>query len=195
MGEAPATDESYPVTFEIEYPETQSRWLALFRVLLLVPMLAAYYLVNAISSLAGATIFVAWISLLSNRRYPRLIFPWVVWWNRLNTQVAAYFWLVTDEFPFDERDRPLKYDVEYTAPHGRLSVFFRIILIIPHIIVLIVLTVALLIVTLIAWVAILFTATYPRGLWDFSVGVQRWGARLGAYAGLLTDRYPPFSLE
>ncbi|MFQ5472371.1 MAG: DUF4389 domain-containing protein, partial [Dehalococcoidia bacterium] len=176
-------------------PEKQSRWLAPFRILLFVPIAVAYYLISAIGSLAGATVFVAWVSLLSNRRYPRLIFPWVVWWNRLNTQVGAYLLLVTDEFPFDERDRPLKYDVEYTAPHGRLGVFFRIILIIPHVIVLLILFLALLVVTLIALIAIVITATYPKGLWEFSVGVQRWSARVGAYSGLLTDRYPPFSLN
>ncbi len=48
----------------------------------------------------------------------------------------------------------------------------------------------------IAWFAIIFTGRYPRGLFDFVLGVHRWGLRAGAYMGLLiTDRYPPFSLR
>ena len=67
---------------------------------------------------------------------------------------------------------------------------------IPHYIVLVLLFVAALVSAIIAWFAILFTGHYPRGLFDFVVGVQRWALRVGAYAFLLvTDRYPPFSLR
>jgi hypothetical protein len=49
---------------------------------------------------------------------------------------------------------------------------------------------------IIAWFAILFTGTYPRSLFDYVVGVQRWSLRVSAYAILLvTDQYPPFSLS
>ena len=67
---------------------------------------------------------------------------------------------------------------------------------IPHYVVLFVLGVAVVVVTIIAWFAILFTGTYPRGLFDFVVGVGRWSTRVWAYAFLLvTDTYPPFSLR
>jgi hypothetical protein len=49
--------------------------------------------------------------------------------------------------------------------------------------------------TLVAWVAILVTGRYPRGIYDFVVGTLRWGLRVEAYAfALVTDRYPPFRL-
>jgi len=49
---------------------------------------------------------------------------------------------------------------------------------------------------ILAWFAILFTGRYPRTLFDYVVGVARWGLRVQAYAFLLiTDRYPPFSLR
>ncbi|MCA9855573.1 MAG: DUF4389 domain-containing protein, partial [Dehalococcoidia bacterium] len=67
---------------------------------------------------------------------------------------------------------------------------------IPHYIVLFFLSIAAAVVIIIAWFAILFTGQYPRGMFDFVVGVGRWGLRVQAYAFLLvTDRYPPFSLQ
>jgi hypothetical protein len=66
---------------------------------------------------------------------------------------------------------------------------------IPHYIVLVVLGLVAILATIVAWFAILFTGTYPRGIFDFVVGVGRWATRVWAYAFLLvTDAYPPFSL-
>ncbi len=66
---------------------------------------------------------------------------------------------------------------------------------IPHFIVLMVLWVIAIIAVVIAWFAILLTGRYPRALFDYAVGVGRWGLRVYAYAFLLvTDQYPPFSL-
>lgn len=67
---------------------------------------------------------------------------------------------------------------------------------IPHYFVLLFLGIAALIAVIIAWFAILFTGQYPRGLFDFVVGVLRWNIRVAAYAFVLvTDQYPPFSLN
>ena len=67
---------------------------------------------------------------------------------------------------------------------------------IPHYVVLFFLSIGAFFAVVIAWFAILFTGRYPRGLFDFVVGVGRWWLRVEAYAFLLvTDRYPPFSLR
>jgi hypothetical protein len=69
-------------------------------------------------------------------------------------------------------------------------------LVIPHVIVLVVLAIIAFFAVVFAWFAILLTGRYPKGLFDFVVGVGRWGLRVQAYAFLLvTDRYPPFSLS
>jgi hypothetical protein len=66
----------------------------------------------------------------------------------------------------------------------------------PHYIILFVLAVGAVFATVIAWFSILFTGSYPKGLFDYVVGVGRWGLRVNAYAFLLvTDEYPPFSLK
>jgi hypothetical protein len=74
---------------------------------------------------------------------------------------------------------------------------FKLILIIPHIIVLVFLWLALAILTVVAFFAILFTGRYPRGIFDFNVGVLQWTWRVSYYfiGALGTDRYPPFSLK
>ena len=67
---------------------------------------------------------------------------------------------------------------------------------IPHFLVLAVLNIAAFFAVILAWFAILATGRYPRGVFDFIVGVGRWSLRVGAYAFLLvTDHYPPFSLR
>lgn len=81
------------------------------------------------------------------------------------------------------------------AHYNRWTVFFRLILAFPHWVVLIFLGIAQAVVTIVAWFAILFTGQYPEGLYDFSVGVNRWAARVGAYMLLFVDEYPPFALS
>jgi hypothetical protein len=84
--------------------------------------------------------------------------------------------------------------VDPTGPRDRLSVGFRVFLAIPHFILLVFLCIAWWIVSIVAWLMILFTGEYPRGLYDFALGVFRWLIRVEAYMLLLVDEYPPFSL-
>jgi hypothetical protein len=90
---------------------------------------------------------------------------------------------------------PLRFDVEYQENHSRLLLFFRWLLAIPHFIIIYLLILVLEVVTFIAFLSILFTKKYPKGLFDFAVNVLRWNANVGAYLGMLRDDYPPFSME
>jgi hypothetical protein len=78
---------------------------------------------------------------------------------------------------------------------NRVTTFFRAILAIPHLIALYVLNIAVSVVVFVAWFAALFTGRNPDGLRDFTVGALRWQTRAWAYYLLLTDEYPPFSLD
>lgn len=82
-----------------------------------------------------------------------------------------------------------------TEPRDRISVAFRIFFVIPHLIVLGILNIGWAVTTMIAWFAIVITGSYPRGLFDFGVGVVRWNTRVEAFMLLLQDKYPPFSME
>ena len=92
---------------------------------------------------------------------------------------------------------PVSVEGQLDIELGRWLWLVKWFLIIPHLIVLVFLWVAFVVSTMIAWFAILFTGRYPRGIFDFNVGVLRWSWRVGYYSynALATDRYPPFSLS
>ncbi len=88
---------------------------------------------------------------------------------------------------------PIRLQVDYAEKLSRLTTFFRIILIIPHYVVLYFLGIAAQVIIFIAWWAILFTGRYPRSFFDFVTWYWRWMVRVTGYLYLLTDKYPPFS--
>ncbi len=90
---------------------------------------------------------------------------------------------------------PVRVSAERQEEYHRLLPLVKWLLALPHYVVLIFLGIGALIVHVIAFFAVLITGRYPRGLWDYVVGVLRWGLRVCAYIFLLTDRYPPFSLD
>ena len=110
----------------------------------------------------------------------------------------AYVGLLRDEYPSTDEAQAVSVEIPYPDVEGQLNRFMPLVkwlLAIPHVIVLYVLSICVLVVTVIAWFAILIVGRYPRGLFNFSVGVMRWSERVNAYVVLLTtDRYPPFRL-
>jgi hypothetical protein len=92
---------------------------------------------------------------------------------------------------------PVHLHGELAVPPGRWVWLFKWLLAIPHMIVLCFLGFAAAVLTVFAFFAILFTGKYPRSIFDFNVGVMRWGWRVAfyAYSALGTDKYPPFSLD
>jgi hypothetical protein len=88
---------------------------------------------------------------------------------------------------------PVTFKADYVEKRSRLTTFFRLILAIPHFIVVTFYVLAAEIVVIISWFALLFTGRYPQGIYDFVAGALRYMTRVYGYASLLTDQYPPFS--
>lgn len=185
----------YPVRFEVMYPEGQNRWMILIRWLLVLP----HTIVLAFLGLAALVVgFIAWWAILFTGRYPEGMFKFVVGVNRWSNNASAYM-LFHNAYPPLSMDEgvyePMLYTVERQERYSRLLIFVKWLLAIPHLIVYYFLAILAEIVFLVMVIAVLITGRYPRGMFDFLVGIGRWGARLNAYVGLLTDRYPPFSMQ
>jgi len=187
---------SYPLRFDIEYPEQLSRWLIFVKWLLAIPHFLILY---ALSAVANVITFIAFFAILFTGRYPRGLFDFVVNIYRWQENVFAYYALFRDEYPpfsWEAGKYPVTFEVDYAESLSRWMIFVKWLLAIPHIIVLALLYVGAIVAWIIAWFAILFTGRFPRGLFDYLVGVNRWSLRVNAYALLLMrDDYPPFSLR
>lgn len=210
-----AVTPPYPVRFEVDYPERQSRWKALFRIFLALPVLLFLAIIAGGGGFADTTpdpdaarsggitigaassvVLAIWITILLRRNIPRWLFDFIVALQRFVLRAGAYVFLLTDEYPAFEGDYPVRYEVDYPERPSRWRlVIWKFITSIPHFIILIVLGIAMLVVVMIAWFAILITGRYPRGLHNFVSGVMRWSTRVNAYFYSLTDEYPPFTLE
>ncbi len=203
---------AYPVNLEVDYPDRAlNRLTTAFRIILILPILAVLALVSgpawtprghsfAIVIATGGLLFVpTLLMLLFRQKYPRWWFDWNVALTRFSLRVGSYFALLTDSYPSTEDEQAVHAEIPYPDVQKELLTGLPLVkwfLAIPHYVVLFFLAIAAVIVILIAWFAILFTGRYPRSLFDFVVGVLRWGLRVNGYAFLLvTDHYPPFSLK
>jgi hypothetical protein len=139
---------------------------------------------------------VSWFTLVFAGTHIVGIRQFTEFYLRWRVRALAYFMLLLDPYPpFGDAPYPASIAVaEPKLPRDRLTIAVRILLGIPHFIVLAVLIVVWWITTVVAWFAIVITGEYPAGLYTFGVGVLRWFMRVEAYMLLLVDEYPPFQL-
>jgi hypothetical protein len=209
--------DGYPATLEIDYPDRDlNRWTTAFRILAAIPIAIILALVSGpesqgagapgshsqstvILAVGGVVFLPTVLMLLFARRYPRWWFDWNLELTRFTTRAIAYAALLRDEYPSVDEEQAVHMALPYPDAPRELSRWLPLVkwfLAIPHYIVLAFVGLAAAVCVIVAWFAILFTGRYPRSLFDFVVGVLRWGFRVEAYAFLLaTDRYPPFSVS
>lgn len=192
---ATAAPSSYPLTFDVQYPESLNRWLIFVKWLLAVPHLLILYVLQL---LAAVITFIAFFAILFTKKYPLGLFQFAVGVQRWGANVTAYAGLLRDEYPpfsWDPGQYPVTYDVQYPEQLNRWLPLVKWLLVIPNLIVLALLLIVVYFVWIISWFAILFTGRLPRGMFDLIVGALRWNYRIGAYANLMRDEYPPFSMK
>jgi uncharacterized protein DUF4389 len=202
----------YPARLEIDYPESLDRFTTLLRIFWIIPILIVASLIGGGVGSYGTDNFVIvfasgggvlfggpLVMILFRQKYPSWWFDWNLELTRFTTRVGAYGSLLTDKYPSTDEAQSVHLDLDYPNVEEDLNRWLPLVkwlLLIPHYLLLLVLGIVAFFAIVIAWFAILFTGRYPRGIFDFVVGVTRYGLRVQAYGLLLiTDRYPPFGLE
>src|SRR6476620_8774319 len=212
----PSVPTAYPARLDVDHSAQYNRVTTAFRVVLVIPIAVVYGVLTAGATqtayessgqvattssggIAAGLFLATLLMILFRRRYPRWWFDFALELARFGTRIGAYFALLTDQYPSTVEQQNVHLEIDYPDVERDLNRWLPLVkwlLAIPHFVVLIFLSVGAFFAVAVAWFAILFTGRFPRGLFDFVVGVGRWWLRVEAYAFLLvTDRYPPFSLR
>jgi Domain of unknown function (DUF4389) len=209
----PTTESQYPVQFDVVYPDRDlNRLTTFFRIIVAIPILIVLASLGgehwswgsahgaAYAGAGGSVLFFPVLLLIVFRqKYPRWWYDWNLQLTRFTNRVGVYLALMDDRYPSTDEEQSVSLTFPYPDAKEGLNRWLPLVkwlLAIPHYIVLLFLGLAGLVCVIIAWFAILFTGRYPRGLFDFLVGVGRWANRVNGYAFVLvTDKYPPFSLS
>jgi hypothetical protein len=205
---------SYPVVVTIDPPSGErNRLTAAFRIILAIPhlLLVGGLGVSLLSrnglafggeggvlgAVAGVLAIVSWFTIVFGGPHIAGIREFTRFFLRWRVRAIAYVMLLEDRYPpFGDGPYPTTFDIaDPPLPRDRVSVGFRLLLAIPHFVVLFFLTIVWCFTSFVGWLSILVGGRYPKPLYDFSVGVLRWHVRVEAYMFLMVDAYPPFSLD
>jgi hypothetical protein len=194
--------QAYPATLEIDRADRIANWRPIVHWLLAIPHFIVLYVLGVVAEVVA---IIGWFAIVFTGKLPEGLANLVCLYVRYNNRAVAYAGFLREEYP------PFTFETVPADPgtyppvrtgfvpeledRNRLTVGFRFILVIPQLIVLSVLGLVAFFAFVIAFFAVLFTGRWPEGLRTFVVGVMRWSTRVSAYFYLLTDEYPPFSLD
>ena len=205
-------NNSYPVQFDVEYPDRKlNRLTSALRIFTAIPIVLVLAAIGGVTvattgadtttvaaSGSGLLVLPPLLMIVFRGRYPRWWYDFNVELLRFHNRVGVYVALMDDRYPSTDERQSVRLDLPYpdVARLNRGLPLVKWLLAIPHYIVLAVLYIGAVLAVVIAWFAILFTGRFPRGIFDYLVGVGRWSNRVTAYAFILvTDEYPPFRLR
>ncbi|MFA5774776.1 MAG: DUF4389 domain-containing protein [Ilumatobacteraceae bacterium] len=174
----------------IQYGESRNRATSAFRIFLAIPH---FLVLGAWGSLAQTLGFLQWWFILFTGKRNSGLWNMQNSWLGYELRAYGYICLLFDKWPaFGDlpQGEPTSYDFLYDQKADRTSSFFRLIMLVPALIVFLVLFIASVFVLLASWFAILFTGKQPRGCFDFILKTLRYWLSLEAYGLLMTDAYP-----
>jgi len=187
----------YPIAYEVDFNPTPNRWTTFFRIILAIPWIIVLYVYLI---LAVFTHLFAWVSVVILGRYPQWLYSFNSGVVRYTIRFYGWAYLQTDEWPpfgIGEDDAyPIQVKIAPAAERqSRLKAFFRIVLILPMLIVSYAVNYLHLFAAAIAWVTIVFRGYLPEGINTTLTFVNGFYARVVGYYALLTDAYPPIGIE
>jgi hypothetical protein len=191
---------TYPLNIDVTSPAQIPRWRPLLNWLLVIPPLVWLMILSIGLEIVS---IISWFTILFTGQLPASFGNFMVQVLRYQWRVSAFLYGWTEEYPGfstpagypDPGNYPAVLTSVPDATRNRLTVLLRLFWVVPQYIVLYFVGIAASVVLFIAWFVVLFTGEWPEGMRQFCIGYFRWNLRVSAYFFLLTDVYPPFSLE
>lgn len=188
----------YPVSFEADpVLDGRNRLTTFFRGIVAIPWQIVQYLYSIGAMFA---VLIAWFAIAFTGRYPEGLYNFNAGFLRMSTRVNGFYYLLNDDYPpFGGEEAP-EYSIRIGVPppldkYSRAKTIFRMIVGIPVYLLAIVQSVILFVCAIVAWFSILFTGKVSEGIFDPMRSANAYLARAGAYFMLMTEDWPPFSLE
>jgi hypothetical protein len=188
----------YPISFEADAAlEGRNRLTTFFRYIVDIPWLIVAGLYGFAAFIAA---FIAWFAIVFTGRYPEGLYNFNAGFLRMSSRANGFAYLLTDEYPPFNGDEAPAYPIRVGVPppldtYDRLKTGLRFIFGIPVYLLGFVQSLILGVCVIIAWFAILFTGRLSEGLFNPMRSASAYLARAGGYWLLMTEDWPPFSME
>lgn len=192
---------NYPTYYAVSEDNRVANWRPLAHWAMAIPHLVVSYFLNIVGQVCA---LISWFAIMFTGKMPPGLADVIIMSQRYSLRAAGFTLGLTEQYPpFEFETQPadpgnyaIRYDVNPELENrNRLTVFFRVFMLIPIGIFYYIVMIGAMFVAVAAWFAVLFTGRYPVGMRSFVIRSLRLGARIGAYGSLLTDQYPPFAVE